>query len=268
VQLGLLFRGNPWTVALATAGVGLAVAPFLVGIGHPAGHPTALEQRVASLERERDGLRSQLDRTVQEVDRASRESHAVEARLAQALATNRDSVAYAQQLEAELRLRHGEGPVLERSAPPEAAASVGTLSADAEGIWYGVVSSAPELPDATPLISSSPQFVETDSAETRKTRAKLAKKSWEEVVQRAVIGECKGKPGAGRFDACASGVEAQLAPFQDVAQQCMAGDFGGTFYFDLGNRSKPPTNGVSLERGWVVFCDPNLKDGILRDDQG
>lgn len=270
MRLGLLLRVNPWSVALVTAGVGLAVAPlFANAVAGHRGPDRDAQAEIENLRAERDHYRSMVDRSVHAADRASESAHSMEARLSQALATNRDSVAYAQQLEAELRLRAGWGPDLARSSAPtpEELADLSVDAVASSDAW-SASSPAPELPNATPATVTVTQFIEADQVEARKIRARLARKSWDEVVQRAVIGECKGKAGAGRFDGCAAEVEGRLAPFQIKAQQCMAGNFGGIFYFDAGNRFSPPSNGVSLDRGVVVFCDPNLRDGGLSDDEG
>ena len=268
LRLATLFRAHPWTAIAATAGVGLVIAPFFVS---PERLRTASEQsaaiRVAELESTNHGLERKLERSLHEVDRAAQSAHQAEARLVEALATNRDSVAYAQQLEAELRLRHGYAPTIERSAPPESIAAVYTSEPPGVPGWYSPSGAAPELPDTNLTPTVITRFIEVESAESKRVRDRLVRKTWDEVVQRAVIGECKGR-SSGRFDGCAAQVESQLTPFQTKASQCMAGNFGGTFYLEGGNRLSPPTNGVTLERGIVVFCDPNLKDGGLTDDQG
>lgn len=226
-----------------------------------------MEHRLTELETANSALEVRLDRSLHEVDRTAASMHEVEARLAHALATNRDSVAYAQQLEAELRLRRGESPEIDRSAPPIGSEPGAVSTTDAASTWFSVGSPAPDLPEASLTPTVVTRFVEVESADSRKVRARLVRKTWDEVVQRAVIGECKGR-SASRFDACAGEVEGRLAPFQAKASQCMAGNFGGTFYLEDGNRLSPPTNGVTLDRGIVVFCDPNLKDGGLTDDEG
>ncbi len=244
------------------------MAPFFVS---PERVHTASERsaaiRVAELESTNQGLQRKLERSLHEVDRAAQSAHPADARLVEALATNRDSVANPPQLEAELRLRRGYAPTLERSAPPESIAAVYAPESSDASAWYSSSGAAPELPDANLTPTVITRFVEVESPESKRVRDRLVRKTWDEVVQRAVIGECKGR-SSGRFDGCAAQVESQLAPFQTKASQCMAGNFGGTFYLEGGNRLSPPTNGVTLERGIVVFCDPNLKDGGLTDDQG
>ncbi len=227
------------------------------------------EARIAELEAVNAGLQQKLMRSFTVIDRTTEAAHRTEAHLIEALATNRDSVAYAQQLEAELRLRTGYAPSIERSAPPDAYRSDASQAPNvsATSAWSSAGSVAPELPDTTLTPTVITQFVEVESADSKRVRARLVRKTWDEVVQRAVIGECKGRT-ATRFDACAASIEGKLAPFQAKASQCMAGNFGGTFYLEDGNRLSTPSNGVSLDRGIVVFCDPNLKDGAVKDDHG
>lgn len=246
---------------LATAGFGLVVGPLFVSRADSGLHRGGeLEERVAALEAERNVLTSRLERTLNEADRSAAAERRTQAQLMQALATNRDSVAYAQQLEAELRLRVGFGPRIERSAPP-AGDGPGNMDGSVDPTWYGSVAVVPDLPSVSRGGGGGGSFAESDAAETRRTRERFARKSWDEVVQRAVIGECKGRFGAGRFDSCADDVETRLSSFQNMAQECIVGNFGGTFYLEDGNRLSIPTNGVTLDKGIVVFCDPNLRDG-------
>lgn len=261
MKLGALLRFNSWPTVVATAGLGLAVAPFLLRQGDTEGRIHRLEAQLEASEAQRLTLQDRLDRSLHAVDEASESAHRLEARLSHARSSTRETIAYAQVLEEELRLRQGYGPELERSTAPVALASVDPLLApEPAPVLASTVAPPPDLPDTTLEHTVPASFLEAEIATTRRVRERLARKSWDEVVMRAVIGECRGRVGQTRFDECESEVTDRLAPYQRKAQQCMAGNFGGTFYFDGMNRSNPPTHGVILERGMVVFCDPNLRD--------
>jgi len=260
VNLGSLLRLNPWPTVVATAGLGLAVAPFLVRQSDTEGQIHRLEAQLASSESQRLALRDRLDRSVHAVDEASAAAQLLEARLAHARSSSSETIAYAQVLEEELRLRRGVAPALTRSLAPD-----GLMSLEPSlGMDVASVSSAstppPELPETSLEQTVPVSFLEAEVAATRRVRERLARKSWDEVVMRAVIGECRGRVGESRFDDCEAQVTERLEPYQRKAQQCMAGNFGGTFYFDGMNPSNPPNHGVILDRGMVVFCDPKLRD--------
>lgn len=265
-----LVRARPSSLLLATGGIGLLAAlPWLAGELSRAGLEGAgvpgpdLSAEIVALQAERGTLRDQLARTLSEVDRTHEAVAGLETRLARSLEANRDSVAYARQLETELSLRRGLPPVLVRSERPDDAAQViADAAAQPSTPTLLALPVAPDLPDDLGLPQATEQvsFVDPESADLRRLRKQLARKSWDEVVMSAVQSECRGGAHSARYASCAGEVEGRLEPYAGQAQLCMAQNYGGTFYFDTGNRLNPPRNGILLDRGMVVFCDPDLRD--------
>lgn len=255
IRAGLMRRlARPATLLWITLAL---VVALIATLGWIAGIAIELNGELAK-------VRAGLDAVLQDdVSRLRGENTALQVQLAELEARARQlqtdvgalAVTTTDQSGEDVRLQHRVSQLLDEQKAKEAELS--QLAADLDARGMDLASAQREIERLRQNVVSSQVSAQNLSRQVEEGQERWLDAEWQRVLDDVVAAECS----LDRRPDCRTDVIVRMNAFRKLFDRCLLDQNGSALWFSGKNRD--PVDGqqvLQLERGWVDFCDPSLKD--------